>query len=131
MDSADIKYCNSLIKTISGEKSEINIRLLMTEHGWVSNDDLTDLGWAGKYGYSIWFERWDWHGINIYNSIKFHSHTDDLNNIIGTVREAALLSLNAWKEYQDSVPVQLADNTLGVNTLSTKTFIEERQKLKL
>jgi hypothetical protein len=130
MNSADIKYCDSLIETISCENNPINIRILMTEHGWVSHDDLTDLGWGGKYGYSIWFDRWYWHGVQIYNRTTFHAHTNDLNNVIGAVREAAQLALNAWKEYQDSVPTQLVDNKLVVNGLSTKTFIEERQKLK-
>lgn len=130
MVSADMKYCESLIKTISSEKSEINIRILMTEHGWTSHDKLTDLGWGGTYGYSIWFERWNWHGANIFNTVTFHTHTNDLSNITDTVREAALLALTAWQEYQDSVPTQLVNNKLGINALSTKTFIEERQKLK-
>lgn len=106
--------------------SEIKIRLLMTELGWNSNDNLTDLGWGGGYGYSIWFERMDWHSVKIFSTVSFHKHSNDLDNIIQTTKDAALLALKAWNEYQDSVPTQLIHDKLGINTLATKTFNENK-----
>lgn len=111
-----------LLNDILLSTDPMSIRLLMKDAGWVSKDDLTDIGWGDKYGYSIWFERWDWHGVDIYNSVSFHSHSSNLDNMVETVRDAAKLALKAWNEYIDSVPTQLVGDKLGVNSISTDTF---------
>lgn len=120
----------NLLNNILSATDPITIRLLMKDAGWKSKDVLTDIGWGGEYGYSIWFERWDWHGVQIFNKVCFHNHSSKLDNITETVRVAAKLALNAWIEYPDSVPNQLANGILGVDFIITKTFKEEKIKLR-
>lgn len=100
-------------EAIEAGESANNIRLAMATKGWRSHDQITDMGWGDKYGYSIWFERWDWHGVKTGNKACYHAHTDDLSKIDETVRKAAEIAMRAWREFLDKAPSILADGTLG------------------
>jgi len=91
----------------------IKIRLVMTKLGWISEDRLTYIGWGNdigtgrrpRYGYSIWFERWDWHGTRC-EKVSYHAHTSDLTKMPEAVRRAARLARRAWREFPDVPPSQ-------------------------
>ena len=90
------------------------IRQEMSEKGWISHDSLTHMGWGPtkeKFGFSIWFERWDWHGTRC--DIRcFHASTPDLIKIPETVKKAADLAQRAWDEFPDRLPYQTANGNL-------------------
>lgn len=91
-------------------KNSIEIRKIMTSYGWSSNDKFTQIGWGDKFGYSIWFERHDWHGKNTYsltgNKVCFHRHINDLSEIDNITRECAIQALKAYEDYVDCIPCQ-------------------------
>ena len=75
------------------------LRQEMAAEGWHSHDRLTEHGWGkGNLGYSVWFERWNWHGRHC-DSLCFHAHTDDLSRIGEAVQHAANLARRAWVEF--------------------------------
>lgn len=100
------------------------IRKAMIELGWHSHDSYSTFGWS-KWGYSVWFERWDWHRERGFNPC-FHSHTDNPDKIEIAIKAAAQKALNAWDNFKDAVPVQLANGSVGEDALATKLFIEKR-----
>lgn len=83
----------------------MQIRLRMASLGWISEDRITWMGWGHgeTYGYSVWFQRWDWHG-KVMDSISFGDHTKDLSQIDAATKRAANLATLAWEEFTDSVP---------------------------
>lgn len=93
----------------------------MTKRGWRSRDKLSDVGWGINknksriYGYSIWFERYEWHGRDSWkitgSTVCFHRHTSNLDNIDKAVRECAEQALNAYEDYKDCIPYQTINNT--------------------
>ena len=103
-------------------KSAIEIRLYMASLGWNSDDRLTSTGWGKdengnpKFGYSIWFERWNWHGKQCAAN-KYHAHTDNLSKIDQITQIAADIALKAWANFTEPgwQPNQLADGTLVEN----------------
>lgn len=86
------------------------LRAAMQAEGWNSHDRLTDTGWGkGNVGYSVWFERWDWHGRHV-DSVVFHAHTSDLSRIAEATAHAASLARRAWVEFdRDHCPRQSND----------------------
>jgi hypothetical protein len=89
----------------------MSIRLEMAADGWYSEDRLSDIGWGkGKPGYSIWFERYDWHGQHTLkiNGKKacYHSHTPDLTKIDEVTQRAAERARRAWRDFSDVPPEQ-------------------------
>jgi len=89
----------------------------MADKGWNSEDRITYLGWGDKGpGYSIWFERWNWHNKERCDKQCFHAHTPDLDKIPETVQKAADLALQAWEEYPNCPPVQGGDGKLQPNS---------------
>jgi hypothetical protein len=108
-------------------KSALQIRKEMTLEGWASEDRMTDMGWGcdGKYGYSIWFERWNWHGKST-TKVCFHSSTSDLDAITDCVERGAELARRAWKEFPDSVPRQDLGSKLVVDELMTSWWVKAR-----
>jgi hypothetical protein len=90
----------------------MQIRLEMTELGWYSEDRLTEMGWGDKFGYSIWFSRWDWHGMQAIDKATYHAHTSDLDAIDEVVKKAATLAKKAWAEFPDEPPDQLMPDEL-------------------
>lgn len=108
------------------EMSAMEIRLIMKNNGWNSEDRLTKVGWANGFGYSIWFERWDWHNVKV-NKVCIHSHTGNLNEIDKITYETAVRCLIAWNDFIDSVPQQVADGSLEENIISTP-FFRSRKK---
>jgi hypothetical protein len=93
-----------------------DIRREMAALGWYSDDRITTFGWGdGIMGYSIWFSRWDWHGMKHYGPPTYHAHTSDLTRIDQAVREAALRALDAYERFPDFPPNQLTDNSLRVD----------------
>lgn len=95
-------------------KNSMEIRLLMKEQGWDSKDRLTEIGWGGKYGYSIWFEKWEWHGRSTLkltgDKVCFHRHTDDLTEIDAITSICAEQCIKAYEDFTDSIPTQNAKN---------------------
>jgi hypothetical protein len=90
------------------------LRKEMSEEGWASEDKLTYMGWGGvKYGYSIWFSRWNWHG-KPHDKVCFHAHTSDISKMAEIAERAASLARRAWSEYPDFPPAQDAKGELIV-----------------
>lgn len=92
------------------------IRLEMKELGWESNDQLSTLGWQNGYGYSIWFERYDWHGKSTSsitgNHVCFHEHEkdgSDYEKVLEAVKKCADKAKQAWIDFPCSIPHQYAD----------------------
>lgn len=79
------------------------IRIYMTTQGWFSDDRLTNLGWGDKYGYSIWFNRWDWHGQRC-DRVDVHAHTSDLDTIREVVAETAQRALATYEKFPYQPP---------------------------
>lgn len=103
------------------------LRAEMMAEGWSSEDRLTKMGWGATPGYSIWFERWDWHGqktlILVGSKACYHAHTPSLDHILDTVREAAERARRAWRDFPDCPPDQDAYHRLvarAPNPLSDK-----------
>jgi len=85
-----------------------DVRLLMERKGWLSNDQLTWMGWGGRdgsshpYGYGIWFERWDRDG-------KPHAKITHFEVVPDGSRDAALaVGLAALKALGIDVRAELA-----------------------
>lgn len=78
------------------------LRRELFAEGWFSEDRLTSFGWKNG-GYSVWFERWDWHGARC-DKVCVHAHTPDLSKMADAVAEAATLARRAWAEFPDSIP---------------------------
>ncbi|MFA7307626.1 MAG: hypothetical protein WC026_13240 [Hyphomicrobium sp.] len=116
-----IKDISTTLTEILSLKDPIQIRLEMTKLGWSSNDQLTDMGWKdGEYGYSIWFERWDWYGAKVYSKICFHAHESDLNKILETIKKAVSICFKSWISCPDFVPIQLVNDQIRENTIATR-----------
>ncbi|QDX91028.1 hypothetical protein EEL30_00190 (plasmid) [Brevibacillus laterosporus] len=94
-------------------KSALEIRLIMKEQGWDSRDTLCTTGWKNGYVYSVWFERYDWHGRNTLgltgHHVCFHKHTNNLKSIDEITKCCAEQALKAFEEYLDCVPFQNAN----------------------
>lgn len=98
-------------------KTSIEIRLIMKDLGWTSRDCLSKYGWVNGYGYSIWFERNDWHGRKAFaltgHNVCFHEHTNDLDEINHITKVCAERSLKAYEEFTDCIPFQNAKNKIA------------------
>ncbi|AJE13376.1 hypothetical protein FDF50_16525 [Clostridium botulinum] len=118
------------------DMSAMEVRLVMKNKGWQSNDRLTNMGWGKdengnlRYGYSIWFERWDWHGVRG-NKVCIHNHTSNLTKINKITYLAAIKCLRAWKEFTNSVPTQMADGNLEEDIIQTPFFLKSKREGKL
>lgn len=61
-------------------------------------------------GYSIWFERYDWHGRHTIaltgSRVSFHYYADNLDedNINFIVKTCVLQALKAYDDFPDSIP---------------------------
>ena len=102
----------------------MQLRLEMAAEGWDSEDRLTEQGWGGTFGYSIWFQRWNWHGRKLItltgNKACYHAHTPNPLGPSDFLRVATLAAERARKAYAgfpDVPPRQMADNTLQVMSL--------------
>lgn len=114
---------------INETMTAMQVRLALKDKGWDSKDVLSKRGWLNKYGYSIWFERWDWHDVKI-GPVCIHSHTDNLNETNKMVYNTAVKALKAWDDFTDSVPCQIADGSLKEDTLQTDFFRKSKTKGK-
>jgi hypothetical protein len=114
-------------------KTSIEIRLIMKDQGWTSEDRLSDMGWDKKFGYSIWFRRWDWHGRNTLavtgHEVCFHRSTDDLNQIDYITKICAEQCLKAYDDYTDCIPHQNAYNKTAKDIM-LQDWNDERVLLK-
>ncbi|QDX90940.1 hypothetical protein EEL30_00185 (plasmid) [Brevibacillus laterosporus] len=113
---------------IDESMSVMQIRLALTEKGWGSEDRITK--WVGTdgYGYSIWFQRWNWHGVRFGNKICIHGHTDDLTNLDCLVYKTAAKALKAWEDYKDAIPCQMSDGTLKKDLILTHYFETAKER---
>ncbi|KLU62291.1 hypothetical protein CEB3_c13350 [Peptococcaceae bacterium CEB3] len=102
------------------DMSSKQIRVSMAERGWMSEDQLTSIGWEDKIGYTIWFSRWDWHGVKLRNKVSIHGHSTELDHIRDLVAETAQRALKAWEAYPDEVPVQ----TFGNKVVPEEDFLQ-------
>lgn len=88
--------------------SAIQIRLKMKKLGWDSHDRINKGGWINGHAYSIWFERYDWHGRRTIlltgRSVIFSNHTNDYGEIDEATRLCAEKALKAYDEFTDSIP---------------------------
>ncbi|WP_434302590.1 hypothetical protein [Clostridium botulinum] len=109
------------------DMSAMEIRLAMKENGWNSKDSLTNIGWGNKYGYSIWFERWDWHNVKG-DKVCIHGHTSDLTKINKITYLTAIKCLRAWEDFTNSIPEQMADGSLEEDIIQTPFFLKSKRK---
>ena len=88
----------------------MEIRHFMSLKGWHSEDRLSSSGWENKFGYTIWFYRWDWYGKNTASifgkKVSFFEITDDLSEIEKVVRKCAYKVLKAYEDFPSSIPYQ-------------------------
>lgn len=85
------------------------LRVAMADEGWHSRDRLSSMGWGERVGYSVWFERWDWHGRRI-GGVTFHAHTPDLAQMFSAAQHAAALARKAWASFgQNEIPRQTSN----------------------
>ncbi len=95
---------------ISGGSDVMAIRIAMAQEGWSSDDKLTDQGWGNKFGYSIWFWRYDWHGQSalklVGNKACYHAHSSALDRLHEVAARAAERARRAWLEFPDVPPTQ-------------------------
>lgn len=112
--------------------SAMEVRLIMKDNGWDSEDSLSKTGWVvNGFSYSIWFKRWDWHGVYI-GEVCIHAHTNNLTEIDKITYDTAAKCLKAWEDFTDSVPHQMADNSLKSDPIQTPFFrkaLREGKKL--
>ena len=93
----------------------VEIRMQMKEEGWDSEDCLTSKGWGkAQKGYSIWFDRYDWHGWVAANGVCFRGSTSNLNEINELVAKVAEAARKAWNDFPDTLPYQSSlDNIIA------------------
>lgn len=103
-----------------GLEAIVELRLQMAAEGWESEDRITNAGWRDGMGFSIWFQRWDWHGqqtIKLTGSQAcYHAHTPTLTPeaMLRSMREAAARARQAYANFEEYPPQQMADGTLKV-----------------
>lgn len=93
------------------DMSAAQVRAYMAHLGWHSDDRISPFGWGcdelGKpvFGHSIWFTRWDWHGVNC-DKRTFGGMVKSVepDQIDATVRQAAETALRAWAVFIDILP---------------------------
>lgn len=109
--------------------SAIQIRLIMKQLGWSSKDGLTNDGWDEKYGYSLWFERWTWHGVRV-GRICIHEHItfDSEEDIQKVTYKLANKCIDAYEQFVDEVPWQMADGSLEKDPIQTSYYKEALAK---
>jgi len=94
----------------------MDLRAEMMAEGWSSCDRVTQQGWGPTPGYSVWFERWDWHGrrtlLLIGNKAVYHAHRPSLDQIFDAVLEASDRARRAWTDFPDCPPSQGGRNEL-------------------
>jgi hypothetical protein len=100
------------------------IRKMMIEKGWHSQDQYSTFGYLTGWGYRIWFEIWNWHGVFWGNKVIFHSGTNNPDEIENCIRTAAKKALDAWEKYNDSIPYQCADGSTAKDGLFTPLFLD-------
>jgi hypothetical protein len=93
------------------DKGALQVRQYMSSLGWASDDRLTTLGWGRDdqgnpvFGYSIWFERWNWHGVRcdkrVCGSFVRSACPDQIDQ---AVRFAAETALRMWETFVDLLP---------------------------
>ena len=89
----------------------LKLKTEMAKNGWEIEEHTGTTGWSGKIGYTIWAERWDWHGkSNAYltgNKISLFALCDDAadeEKVLQAMRRLSDLTKRAWKEFPDSIP---------------------------
>lgn len=112
------------------DMSAMEARLILKDKGWDSQDRLSKTGWINGYGYSIWFERWDWHGVRV-GKVCIHAHTNNLSQIDKITYETAIKCLKAWEDFAESVPHQMADNSLKNDVIQTPFFQKAKKEGKI
>lgn len=94
----------------------MQLRADMAKEGWDSDDRLRHSGRPDGQGYSIWFQRTDWHGkhaMALSGSLAiYQAHTQDLSKIAETAQAAAELARRALREFPDCPPRQTVEGTL-------------------
>ncbi|MCU5282643.1 hypothetical protein OCA22_30300, partial [Bacillus cereus] len=102
-------------KNLNPSMGIMEIRELMKERGWISEDKMIDAN------YTIIFRREDWHGIQVPN-IRFSACTSDRKEIHSIVYELARTCLNIGEEFADSAPYQKEDGTIEESLSLTKWY---------
>ncbi|PEZ74989.1 hypothetical protein CN410_12730 [Bacillus anthracis] len=108
-------------KNLNPSMDIMEIRELMKERGWISEDKMIDAN------YTIIFRREDWHGIQVSN-IRFSACTSDRKEIHSIVYELARTCLNIWEEFADSVPYQKEDGTIEESLSLTKWYTLKKKQ---
>jgi len=94
----------ALVDTIHGARSAYEVRLILGDFGWHSDDRMTEFGWSAGIGYSVWFDRWNWHGKSCDKAYFFSSHPPkglSVESIDRTVKRAAVLAVQTWFQFQE------------------------------
>jgi len=99
------------VRDVIRDMSAAQVRAYMARLGWHSDDRISPLGWGcdefGKpvFGYSIWFTRWDWHGVHC-DKRTFGDMVQSVEpeRIDEVVRQAAETALRTWDIFVDILP---------------------------
>ncbi|MDX5853130.1 hypothetical protein SIM22_03200 [Bacillus cereus group sp. BfR-BA-01363] len=108
-------------KNLNPSMGIMEIRELMNERGWISEDKMI------HGNYIIVFRREDWHGIQVPN-IRFFNSATDKKEIHSIVYELARTCLNIWKEFENSVPYQKEDGTIEESPPLTKWYTIKKKQ---
>ncbi|AKA44359.1 hypothetical protein [Paenibacillus polymyxa] len=102
-----------VVSNMFSNLTSMEIRLKMQELGWDSKDQIAEGGWINGHVYSIWFERYNWHGRRTLaitgRHVCFHRHTNDVGMIDTVTRLCAEQALKAYKDFPDTIPCIDAD----------------------
>lgn len=89
----------------------VKLKTEMAKNGWEIEERTGTAGWGGKIGYTVWAERWDWHGKSSAsltgNKVSLFALCDDAadeEKILQAVRRLSGLTKRAWEEFPDSIP---------------------------
>lgn len=111
--------------------SVFEIRRQLRLEGWLTKDEYSWFGWGGGecYGYSVWVQRWDWHGNKLGVSVSFGGvirEPETEEQIIAVWEKAATKARKAWEEFPFIPPETLADGSMRENVV-IKSLYEKGQ----
>lgn len=89
----------------------LKLKTEMVKNGWEIEERTGTAGWDRKIGYTVWAERWDWHGKSSAsltgNKVSLFAMADDAaeeEKVLQAIRRLVALTKRAWEEFPDSIP---------------------------
>lgn len=118
------------LAAISQASTSWEIRLRLAAMGWRTDTrfEHTRSGEGGRF--TIWVERSDWHGrsdsVNVHGGCGIsldqvdHGADGDIPVMLAVVRRLGERAVRAWHDFPDSIPCQMPDGSLVMDTWNTE-----------